>query len=163
MKNNINDLFLEFKDFGEENPTPYNKETFNELQTRIKNYFGEELSKIDSQINRKKILWQNNNSDVIFNSQKITLSSDDYDVLEIFWSWNVSAGATNYCFSTRTLKGYSFQIGFDQQNNYNRSRQFTRLSDTEFTIADATNTDKNGTATVNNNLCVPIKIIGIKF
>lgn len=38
MENNTNNLFLEFKDFGEDNPTPYNKETFNELQTKIKQY-----------------------------------------------------------------------------------------------------------------------------
>lgn len=45
-----NNLFLEFKDFREDNPTPYNKETFNELQTKIKEYIDSKMQKEDNSI-----------------------------------------------------------------------------------------------------------------
>lgn len=47
-----NDLFLEFKDLGENNPTPYNKETFNELQTRIKAYIDSQKNTIDLSVKK---------------------------------------------------------------------------------------------------------------
>jgi len=54
-----NDLFFEFKDFGENNPTPYNKETFNELQTRIINYIDSQKNTIDLSVKKGSLTLNN--------------------------------------------------------------------------------------------------------
>lgn len=101
-------------------------------------------------------LWTNPNPSSNFATQTIVLSSADYDVYEIFCS--LSNG------SFRQLKGYDTYICYDSSSSgtpVNYTRGVVYNDATHLIISD---TRKNGTAqTTENNLMVPLKVVGIKF
>lgn len=116
-------------------------------------------------IDSGKLLWQNPNPNVQFASQNITLSSDDYDVLEIYYyDWTTSKRMK----TVKALKGEkilidaSFYSGIDY---YVASREMTYNSNTSYSVGDCVSLyGTTTTAIVNpiNFVCVPVKILGYK-
>lgn len=108
------------------------------------------------------ILWTNPNSTAVFSPQNITLSSDDYDILEFFWKSDV---AGNGVYSTRTLKGYSVQI--DIYSTVVPTRAWRRradfVSNTSYSVGNCTRMEYNQTAYNENGYCVPLYVIGYKI
>lgn len=113
------------------------------------------------------ILWTNPNPNQEFPSQIITLSSDDYDFLDIY---ALGVVGSVYMFHTRLLKGYSsmlwqpFGEGEGGQIGY-RMRRF------DWYDSHSTFRVKNGlvksagistAAVINDNVMVPVRIYGIK-
>lgn len=108
-----------------------------------------------------KILWTNPNSTSDFSPQTITLSSDDYDILEFFWRSDV---AGNRVYSTRTLKGSSVQN--DIYSTVIPTRAWRRradfVSNTSYSIDNCIRMEYNQTAYNDNGYCVPLYVIGYK-
>lgn len=111
-----------------------------------------------------KLLWTNPNPTSSFASQTVTLSSDDYDMLEIFYYDYVG---TNNMYSTKLIKGNSGNLMAMFQYNdhgYIGSRKVLYNSDTSYmftngvTIVQSDNFNRAGTG----EWCVPIYIIGYK-
>lgn len=115
---------------------------------------------------KETILWTNPNPTLLFTSQTITLSSDDYDYLECFY-YNYTVSGFQQVQSVKVPKGYSFNLAttiFASNNMHYGSRPVTRNSDTSFTFEA-----NKGVAAYNpsvivtdNSWAVPIKIVGYK-
>lgn len=86
---------------------------------------------------------------------KISLSSADYDMLEVIFVDNV-ASAEKGTLSVRMIKGYNWRLG-NIVNNVMTYRLITRNSDTEFTVG-------NGFAgtEIQERRCVPLYVMGYK-
>lgn len=98
-------------------------------------------------------LWENPNYTVNFSSQNITLNSDDYDFL--LWIFNISINSRNNL-SVIVKKGFHTFLGICSGNNI-FGRTVNRVDDVTFTVGDGYNVN-----TVNNVVCIPIAIYGIK-
>ena len=113
------------------------------------------------------ILWANSNQSADFGTAQITLSSDDYDILE--WFFLGSPEDSNAIFSIRILKGYGGQVlieGNGVFNGVNNNsfivRNLTRVSDTQYNPSYAMY--KYGTNSSYNvmNILKPIYVVGYK-
>lgn len=109
-----------------------------------------------TKLNGSKVLWTNPNPDSNFTEQTITLSSSDYDVLEIFYRTDVTASIS---FSTKTLKGYGFQLDFNSISNNKWVRRGMYISNTKFSVNNCT---WSADSTVHNEQCIPLYIVGYK-
>ena len=114
-------------------------------------------------IQKGKILWTNPNSESNFDPQTITLSDNDYDVLEVYY---ISSNGTNDDFvsSTKTPKGYKINLvslGYNASTTPIRVRRIDYVSDTTLSITEG-KSGTNSTSNLNNSVCIPIYIIGYK-
>lgn len=113
---------------------------------------------------KSKLLWTNPNPTSAFNAQTVTLSSSDYDVLEIFY---FDFTDTLNIYSTKTLKGSpcNLMAMFQYQNHgYAGSRLVTYVSDTSYnfqTPLTIIESDAFGRHTA-SQWCVPLYIVGYK-
>lgn len=128
-----------------------NDTDINEIKSVVNNN-ATEVTNITGQI-----LWTNPNpSSAISSTQEITLLSNDYDILEVFYT---QATNGNLCYSSRFLKGNSTRMRIHTTDGSNVYRGLTYLSDTSYRI-DLPYSD---TALANlNSLAIPIYIIGYK-
>lgn len=106
-----------------------------------------------------KILWANPSpSSAISSATTITLSSSDYDMLEVFYLQTTSSsGGTLY--SSRFLKGYSTRMRIDTSDSANVYRTLTYNSDTSYTITTAYSSDALASL---SSLAIPLYIVGYK-
>lgn len=105
------------------------------------------------------ILWENPNPTADFTAQTITLSSSDYDMLEILYRSN-AVGGIYFGGNRKILKGYGTQLDWNSISSTNRwSRRMTPVSDTAFSVGDSTLVN---TGALTNDQCVPLYIIGYK-
>lgn len=108
-------------------------------------------------------LYTNDDYTSEFQSKNITLSSDDYDFLYI----DPLYATTNFRRLPSIIipKGQNGQIAVPTSTGNGVGtfwRNFTRVSDTEYTIGDCALKDMTASAVVNNNLLIPYKIYGFK-
>lgn len=144
---------ITFEDLPSTN-SPINATNLNQLQTNV-----------ESAIPTKTTLWTNSNPTSSFGSQSITLSNNNYDELEIYYK-EVASGS--YLFSQKIEKGYGTRLFMCFAPSDVKGAIYTRTmtinSETRYTFEDAnyfySSTQQQGT---NNNLIVPIKIVGIKY
>lgn len=112
-------------------------------------------------------LWINPNPNQEFTSQIITLSSDDYDFLDIY---ALGIAGSVYMFHTRLSRGYSTvlwqpigeeeggQIGYRMRNfNWYDSHSTFRVGNGLMKLAGTSTA-----AVIRNNVMIPVKIYGIK-
>ena len=114
-----------------------------------------------------KLLWSNSNPESPFDPQNITLSSSDYDVLEIYYYDWVDAHGFKDLICQKTIKGYGTMLQMQFPYNsavYAGSRRITYVNDTTLYIGNNVRTiDNSGfNTTVFNKWNVPIFIIGYK-
>lgn len=144
-----------------ENPeiSDINKVTDNDMNEikSVVNNNDDELITINTKLTNitGQILWTNSSPTSDFSSQTITLSSGDYDFLEIFFCSNVQS--ENKTFEIRkTIKNYAVTLSTVVQNvNTYRIVRFT----------DATHlaVERGYTGTdVQDRRCVPLYVIGYK-
>ena len=111
------------------------------------------------------VLWQNPNPLTTFDPQNITLSSDDYNYLEIYYyDWT----STKRMKSQKVLKGENILIDasfYSNPNFFASGRPITYNSDTSYSVGNcvalygATTTELNQSI---NFVCIPVKILGYK-
>lgn len=104
-----------------------------------------------------KILWSNPNpTSEISSIQTITLSSDDYDVLELFY---LQVTSRDLCYSSRFLKGNSTRMRIHTADGTNIYRELTYNNNTSYTIQ----LPYSDTTIANiNSLAIPTYIVGYK-
>lgn len=148
-----------------------NKSDINTTATpNVNKVLASDLNEIKSVVNQNdtllsnitgNILWTNPNPTADFSAQNITLSSDDYDMLEFFWRNDV---AGNRAFSTRTLKGYNVQS--DMYSTVVPTRAWRRradfVSNTSYSVGNCIRMEYNQTAYNDNAYCVPLYVVGYK-
>lgn len=134
--NNINDLKAGINT---------NETNLNTLNTKVTNITGQ-------------ILWTNQDpSQNISQTTDISLSSSDYDILEIYYIQ--ATNSTSLMYSNKILKGASTRLRISTSDGANIYRGMTYLSDTSYRI------DLPYSETTLPNiysLVIPYKIIGYK-
>jgi hypothetical protein len=106
------------------------------------------------------ILWQNPNPNAEFQSQNITLNSNDYDCYEIIYLQDVS---TPRIFNTgKILKGHGTILDFQAMLPHYRAVNY--VSDTTLQINEGVDVYYTSPASTvaSNTTCVPLYIIGYK-
>lgn len=105
------------------------------------------------------ILWTNPNPTSSFSQQTITLSSDDYDELTIFYKKSNNENKLN---SIQIIKGYDTDLSYNDSGTL-FSRGVTHVSDTSYKFNDGKILlPGSSTAQNDNSRCVPIYVIGYK-
>ena len=114
-----------------------------------------------------KILWTNPNPNSSFESQNITLSSSDYDMLEIYYYDWVDTNSFKDLMCQKTVKGHSTKLQMQLTHNdksYAGNRRILYINDTtlqvnnNYRIIDSSSFN----TTSFNNWNVPVFIIGYK-
>jgi len=118
----------------------------------------------DDIVNKLKgtILWTNSAPTSAFSSQTVTLSSNDYDMLEIYYKKDPSSYVVA---SVKILKGQStiLSINHISTNLYHRNRVMTYVSDTSYTFDNGIQIPTNGSSLDHNaQYVIPLYIIGYK-
>lgn len=107
--------------------------------------------------NLPKLLWSNPNpTREISSTQTITLSSDDYDVLEVFY---IQAVGSDLCYSSKFKGGYSTRMRIHTSDAVNVYRGLTYNNATSYTIELPYS---NATLANLNSLAIPLYIVGYK-
>lgn len=105
-----------------------------------------------------QILWTNPNpSSAISSDTTITLSSDDYDILKVFYKQSLN---NNAMYTQEWVKTFNTRIGIESTDGV-AYRTLTRVSDTNITISKTFTTSAYPESTT-ANWCIPIYIIGYK-
>lgn len=126
----------------------------------------EEIRELKSQISELKekmagsILWENPDPAVAFPAQTINLLSNDYDKLKIYYK---DAITNNYMLSSECLKGDSTILLSVSYNSSGAAtmRRDINISDQTVEIG-AAGVGRDNKQLTNNNILVPVKIIGYK-
>lgn len=111
---------------------------------------------------KKKLLWTNDSPNSSFATKNVTLSSDDYDILEIYFKKNTTASKV-YC--QRIMKGNNTELmAFNDSVTYLEfnTRSFSRIDDTHYTINKPFwRSQTIGEQTT--DVVIPLYIYGIKY
>ncbi len=117
---------------------------------------------INNELQKRKILWSNPNPADSFTPQKINLSSDDYDVYEIFYALDTSN--INDLLSQCSIKGKNCIMtgmrGTGTTSPY-RVRNCKYDSDTSLSFDNAYY-GVNALTGINNSNIIPLYVIGYK-
>lgn len=106
------------------------------------------------------ILWTNPNPEQAFESQKVTLNSDDYDISKIFYR-HFCGDKT--CFSQEVIKGYNGALEKVDIDDATQTREFTYISDTELSFGEGKFMHPSySEPKTQNTRCVPMFIVGYK-
>lgn len=155
----------------------YNKQTWRDLpdqttpinSTRL-NYIEDGIynNSVNIDLLKGTILWTNPSPTSDFTAQNITLSSDDYDVLEFYYAFQPEK---TQVFAEKTLKGSGVQLntiinlssGVEQANGV-RQRAVDYINDTTYSIADCLERGVAGTSVpiVRNDRIIPLYVVGYK-
>lgn len=124
-----------FIDYGEER-LPVGGTPDTEMSDRSTNAVENNVIKqyVDNSIISRKLLWTNPNPNNAFSPQDITLNSDDYDILEIYYyDWSGDSNSYKDLLVQRAIKGYNFllhsQITYNDKA-YAGNRRVTYVNDT---------------------------------
>ena len=134
--------------------TPINADNLNHIETGIKSN--------ENLINNitGSILWSNSNPTANFSGQQITLSSSDYDVLEIYWRSNESADGF-FGDTIKFLKGYGSQMEFGSPFSTSKwIRRIVYVNDTTLNFWDCLGVHDGQ---YHNDYDVPLYVIGYKI
>lgn len=157
-----------FIDYGEER-LPVGGTPDTEMSDRSRNTVENNVIKqyVDNSIISRKLLWTNPNPNVQFSAQSITLSSDDYDVLEIYYYDWVDTSGYKDLLCQKTIKGHSTKLQVQLSHNgnsYAGNRRIRYIDDTTLQVDDDYRIIDN--SAFNNAKAnywnVPVYIVGYK-
>lgn len=110
---------------------------------------------------RGTVLWENPNPAEIFSSQTLTLNSDDYDYLELYYRFDTTQ---NIVLTMKTLKGYGcrvFTVAGTSSGSEVYYRDFIRYTATSFFMSTCFKAVATTESESNANI-IPVKIVGYK-
>ena len=116
---------------------------------------GEKLQVDGKIIDGGTLLWENTSPTADFVAQTITLNSDNYDIIDVFFCSNVRSNNKTFEFR-RTIKNYDVTLSTVVQNT-NTYRVIKFLSDNSLSVGDGYSATE-----VQDRRCVPLYIIGYK-
>ena len=136
-----------------EGNTPINKDNLNIMDKGIS-----ENSKSIEKL-KGTILWTNPNPTNDFSTGNITLSSNDYDVLEFYYNNDLTAPTMDVI---KIIKGFGAHISYMSNGSLRWwTRRISYVNDTTFSVPDCVLINSDG-ATVDNGKCIPLYIVGYK-
>ena len=114
-----------------------------------------------------KLLWTNPNPNEQFSTQSITLSSDDYDVLEIYYYDWVDTTSYKDLLCQKTIKGHSTKLQVQlshNSNGYAGNRRIRYIDNTTLQVDDCYRIiDNSAFSNAKANYWnVPVYIVGYK-
>lgn len=139
-----------------------------EIENMIKNDYSVETTKgysanyINNNFQTKAtLLWTNSNPSSSFSTQTITLSSSDYDVLEVYYKEATNTGTMT---STKLIKLNNSILAIPTLNGlklamFTRNLSFTNATTIKFYDGWKRGSDIN---IVDNTVCIPLYIVGYK-
>lgn len=139
------------------------------LDTTEKSSIVGAVNEIKNEIVKKTLLWTNPNPNSQFSASQITLSSGDYDFLEIYYyDWGSDPVACKDVKCVKTLKGYNTvleAIISYQGKAYIGTRRVVYNNDTQLNISACyALVNENTFSNITSNVwCLPIKIYGYKY
>lgn len=148
-----------------ENGSLFNAERMNHIEDGIKDVDSRvQTNKTNIENNLKKIkgdlLWTNSNSLVGFAAQNITLSSDDYDVLEFYYNNDLTAPTMD---TIKVQKGFGAHMSYMSNGSLRWwARRISYVDDTTFSVPDCVLINSSGLS-VDNDKCIPLYVIGYKI
>lgn len=128
----------------------------NEVKTVVNNN-ATELSKLQG-----TILWTNPSPTSTFNAQTITLSSNDYDVLEIYFA--IDNSSANNVANVKTIKGRNAVMSCLAPTatvSPLRVRKINYSTDISLNVETAYY-GTNSLSSTNNNYVIPLYVVGYK-
>lgn len=145
------------------NKIPMNADYLN----RLENGLGYAIDRVNS--NSMEIVWRNPDPTIgYFESQKILLETDDYDMLDfVFRMENTS----KKMIIKRVIKGFGFDVDFNEtlkeeeiKSNNIKMREVKYINDNIYSIGKCLTRDSNtsNAPDVNNKYLIPMYIIGYK-
>lgn len=107
------------------------------------------------------ILWENPDPTAEIETLDITLSSDDYDVLDVYWRSSNTSTTTKLEGFVKGNNGLLSEVSYETESSTLVSywRAITYNSDTSLTLDEASNSKQESCA----HKLIPIKIVGRKF
>ena len=107
------------------------------------------------------ILWENPDPTAEIETMDITLSSEDYDVLDVYWRSSNTSTTTKLDGFVKGDNGLLSEVSYDTESSTLVSywRAITYNSDMSLTIGEASNSQQTQCA----HKLIPIKIVGRKF
>lgn len=107
------------------------------------------------------ILWENPAPTAEIETIDITLSSEDYDALDVYWRSSNTSTTTKLDGFVKGDNGLLSEVSYDTESSMLLSfwRAITYNSDTSLTIDEAGNSQQESCA----HKLIPIKIVGRKF
>lgn len=146
--------------------TPINADNLNNIEGGIKDN-ETSINDIETSVNDMKgtILWENPSPTANFSPQEITLTSSDYDCLEIYYYDWID---TKRMKSQKVIKGANILINasfYANGNFFTSSRPLTYNSDTSYSVGACVALYGSSSFLINqaiNYVCVPVYIIGYK-
>ncbi len=152
-KNNIELERINFENKPSTN-TPISATNLNLLQSNIN-----ELCQTVQDRLQGTMLWTNPNPASEFETQNITLNSNDYDVLEIYYVDDITTSMMN---TVKTKKGYGTNMSYMSDSSIHWwTRKIECVSDNELLISKCTLVLETKPLT-DNAKCVPIYVVGYK-
>lgn len=133
----------------------------NEIKSVVNNNASETSSNTTNISNiTGQVLWTNPNPTSDFSAQTITLSSSDYDLLEVFYKKTKDDMFVN---NTRFFKG-TRSLLFQIDNSFVIfERTISDATDTTLTFTEGKIYTTQGTVTTQNSRCIPLYIVGYKM
>lgn len=115
---------------------------------------------------KQKLLWSNSNPSTEFPAQTITLSSSDYDYIDIYYKYSNSANLQ--ITPLRLVKGNNGEMSFTDTSSNSFFKSFNRgifyKTDTTYDIARCIQQSVNATSYIENNYTlIPLYIYSGKF
>ena len=139
---------------------PVTADNLNEMQNKINNNITESTT--------PTVLWTNPNPNNNFSSKQITLSSEDYDFLEIYYyEWSGDSYSWKDLKCVKTIKGYNTVLEAIISSNAKgyigtRRVRYTNATTLQVDTCYSLILDSAFQTTSVDAFCVPVKILGYK-
>lgn len=122
----------------------------------------QEISNLNGNIGSSggRVLWTNPDSTAAFPAQEITLSSTDYDFYEIYYVTHITS---RHVCSVRSIKGEATSMMYSsaaEAGSTNYHRFVNNPSANKLSFEKGNSAHGANKASANNNVCVPLKVIG---
>ena len=109
------------------------------------------------------LLWENPNPSASFTAQNITLSSSDYDLLLMLFYQHGQGSQTVSVVTVKGLGFYLMRTGSDSRGAQGGGRICNYVSDTEYAIDNGYSSIGATYYGIENGICIPYKVYGIKL
>lgn len=115
---------------------------------------------IPSVLNNSILLWENPDPTVEFPAQEITLASNDYDILEVFYLYANNSNIINSCRLKKGSSGRLFTIASIGNTYY---RGITYSSPLSYQSGNGYKSASGSSDTLDNSILIPLYIYGYKI
>lgn len=159
---------IDFTNYGAETTDNLSSDIMNPPSTDV---VYNSINELNSEINSLKptLLWTNQNPNNNFSASQITLSSGNYDFLEIYYyDWSGDTGSWKDLKCVKTLKGYAtiLEVIINYQSKaYIGARRIRYTNDTKLQVDTCYSSIAENVfiSQATDAWCVPVKIYGYKY